>query len=964
VYGPTRAFWWNDAEHAVQGMLSVISSSLDGDLVLWGRVDARTGQVTNREMVGLSPDDEDSAKDRHPLPPDSLMVSVARSATALFIPHLDIVNALPEGVPPALHEYAAREPAFGCIAVPSNLDDGATGVLVSIRRTSSTPYAPDDLRFVADSARRLAGQQAGTEAFGDDLGTGGRSLQGRVEQRRRLGLPELVMGVGVPAAAALVLGQIDESAGLRPGVLLLGACIAAAIVGGVRAAVLAGVLSTAAVWWAFTPPEKSWRIATLVDALGVGVFFAAATVVVVLVRRLDRARDREHNERQMTDALLDQSHVAMAVVDLDLRFQRLNRAMAEMNGHPAADHIGRRPGQLSPLVGQLHEHLLARARDSGQPIDDREVAISLPALGLEHCVRISYRLMRDRYSALVGIGVTIVDITHEILARRQSARLLRLVESLSAAADDRQVAAATCSFLVDTFHGRSVMAIRDGDVLVFAAEAGSGDDDIAWTGGNIGIWERGPLTEAARTNRPVIVSSPAEFDERYPGPATPGSNVWAQASISMPLGAVDAGSPVGAMSTGWSTPHAITDEMTTLAETVSSLASLALARIAATRRANQGEFRHALDAMLDDVAIGRAVRSEGGEIVDFLIEFVNSHSLGGAPRDADTMLGRMVCEVYPHWRTSGMFDRIRDVVESGVPYRLDRMRYSEFVDDGDNYDGFWSLQVAKLGDGYIAAARNISQLIAAEEAALELALSAEAERTAIQLLQEAALPNALPERPGMRIAAVYEPADPRQPVGGDWYDVFAIDDDRVALVIADVAGHGRHAAAFMVQVRNVFRALAIEHASPGEVLIRSNNVTSRLNEIDGPFVTCCYAVLDVVSLTLRWAQAGHFSPLIVHADGTSTYLEERPGPPLALFGERHYESSSVVLNAGDRVLMFTDGLVERRREHLDIGLARLALLAHEHSTLQPQEFVEALAASVTERFDDLALLCVQLTADN
>lgn len=378
--------------------------------------------------------------------------------------------------------------------------------------------------------------------------------------------------------------------------------------------------------------------------------------------------------------------------------------------------------------------------------------------------------------------------------------------------------------------------------------------------------------------------------------------------------------------------------------------------------AHQVEFRHALDAMLDDVAIGSAVRSGDGEIVDFLIEFVNSHSIGGAPRDPDTMLGRLVCEVYPHWRTSGMFDRIRDVVETGVPYRLDRMRYAEFVDDGDNYDGYWSLQVAKLGDGYIAAARNITELIAAEEAALALTLQEGAERTAIQLLQEAALPNALPEWSGVRIAAVYEPADLLQPIGGDWYDVFAIDDERIALVIADVAGHGRRAAAFMVQVRNIFRALAIEHDAPGEVLIRSNNVTSRLNEIDGPFVTCTYAVLDVGARTLRWAQAGHFSPLIVHADGTSTYLEEHPGPPLALSSDRLYQSSSVVLEAGDRVLMFTDGLVERRREHLDIGLARIAEVARENSALPPHKFVEALAGSVTDRFDDLALLCVELTS--
>lgn len=184
----------------------------------------------------------------------------------------------------------------------------------------------------------------------------------------------------------------------------------------------------------------------------------------------------------------------------------------------------------------------------------------------------------------------------------------------------------------------------------------------------------------------------------------------------------------------------------------------------------------------------------------------------------------------------------------------------------------------------------------------------------------------------------------------------------MALVIADVAGHGRNAAVFMVQVRNVFRALAVEHAEPGEVMIRANNVTAKLNEVGGPFVTCCFAVLNVQDHTLTWAQAGHFSPLIIHADGRSTYLAERSGPPLALYGARHYESSSTNLHPGDRVMMFTDGLVERRREHIDIGLTRLAQLAKDHSALDPKDFVKALAATVTDRFDDLALMCVELVA--
>ena len=521
---------------------------------------------------------------------------------------------------------------------------------------------------------------------------------------------------------------------------------------------------------------------------------------------------------------------------------------------------------------------------------------------------------------------------------------MRLSESLTTALDELQVADCVCSFLVDTFDGRIIVALRDHDALAIAALAGFGDEDAArLTATRIGIVDDRPISQAVRTNAMVV-----DLDE---------------ASLSVPLRADPTGPAVGVMHVGWTAPRPITDAMTTLAGTVSSLVTLALARIVATKAIQQVEFRGALEAMLDDVAIGRAVRSDDGAIVDFVIEFVNSHSANDAEVVADDLVGRLVRDIYPEWLTSGMFARLCDVVETGVPYRGDRLRWAGTGRDGAAQQGYRSMQVAKFGDGYIAASRDDTEMVAAEEASREAALQEAAERTAIVLLQAAALPTTLPQLPGVRIAAVYEPADPRQPVGGDWYDVFALDDERVAVVIADVAGHGHPAAVFMVQVRNVFRAIAAEHTEPGDVLNRANDVTTRLNELDGPFVTCCYAVLDIGARTLRWAQAGHFSPLVVANDGTSTYLAERPGPPLALFEGHRYESSSIEVAPGDRVVMFTDGLVERRREHLDIGLARLAQLSTSHVALGPQEFVETLASLVTDRFDDLAVVCIDFVGE-
>ena len=680
-------------------------------------------------------------------------------------------------------------------------------------------------------------------------------------QHRRPTYREFLLGAIFPVLITVVLSPVENSAKYRPTSLLLLGCVVAAVLAGIRAAMVCAALSTVALWWGFTPPVRSFQVSTTADAVGIGVFVAAVAGVILLVHRLDEVRQSE----------------------------RFDRAETGLDWH--------------------------------------------------------------------------WNTTENIVPRRQAQRLMQLSESLTTAVDEQQIADYVCSFLIDTFEGRATVALLEGDLLVVAALAGFGPDEVARiVGSRVMLQDDSPIAEAARTNALVVQSGRVNIDDRRPEPNTTWSDVLEQTSVSMPLRADPAGLAVGVMHVGWAAPRPITEAMTTLAGTVSSLVTLALARIVATQAAHQVEFRKALDAMLDNVTVARAVRDDDGEIVDFVIEFVNSPSSTGARRGSDGLVGQLLCEIHPDWRPSGMFDRLRKVVETGIPYQGHRVQYADVATGEDDFVGkrrqaYWTLQVAKLGDGYISASRDVTEVVLAEEASRAAALQAAAELTAIGLLQAAALPTRLPELPGVRIAAVYEPADPRQPVGGDWYDVFALDDNQMALVIADVAGHGHSAAVFMVQVRNVFRAIAAEHTEPGDVLIRANNVTARLNEPDGPFVTCCYAVLDIASRTLRWAQAGHFSPLIV-ANGASTYLTERPGAPLAFFEQQNYVSSSVEVHPGDRVLMFTDGLVERRREHLDIGLARLAALAALHARLPPQEFVETLAASVTQRFDDLALVCV------
>ncbi len=901
--------WWNDPEYESAALLSAISTSLGDVGVSWSRIATATGQTTHLGASGPEP-------------------------TCLA------------GVDPGR-----------TLSASAQFDDGDTGLLVAIAEKGAPVFGPSDQRLADDAARRLAGR---VEPPPDD--DGGTMTVGMfdhllgVRTQPRWTLSEALLGVIAPLVVLFALSWSHAPGSYRPAGLLLFGCVLTAAFASARSAVLCAVVSTVTLWWRFTPPVESWRISTAAGIIDVAVFFGAVVGVVALVIRLGEYRSREHIERQLAEALLDQSSAAVAVFDRDLRCRRANSLMAEMDGHTIAGHLGRTPSELGAVWGQLYEHLLVRVRDDGRALVDHPLHIRVPHLGLERHWTVSLRPVLDHDAAVVGIGASFVDITAPIVSARHAEQLLHLAETLATSVDRREVAECTCDFLGVALSGRGAVALRERDGFVVAAGRGHSRESSECRIGDVILLDsHSPIADAARTRRAVVMQSRAELLAVYPEHRTTDDMV----SVAMPLLDSSPGAAAGVMELGWATPRKIGPSMMTLLGTVSSLVAMALARVAATDAVHRNEFRHALDAMLDDVLIASAVRDQSGDIVDFVVDFANgptSSSLVGLH------LSQVMSDDYPLWRDSTI-ERFGWVVDTGVPFQSGREYGWGTTRGGSPYVSHWNMQVARFGDGVIATTRDVADLVAAEQEAIAATARLEAERTAVRLMQAAALPAVLPAITGLEFAASYRPADRRQPVGGDWYDAFVLADGRVALVIADVSGHGAPAAVFMVQVRNVFRALGDEHADPGHVLARADQVTSALGTSESPFVTCCYAVLDVAGRTLSWAQAGHFSPLLVRRGGTATYLPERPGPPLALGLSKAYPTSSIALEPGDRVVLFTDGLVERRREHLDVGLERLGLFAAERADLPIVSFVDALARSAVERFDDLAVLCVGLTID-
>lgn len=206
------------------------------------------------------------------------------------------------------------------------------------------------------------------------------------------------------------------------------------------------------------------------------------------------------------------------------------------------------------------------------------------------------------------------------------------------------------------------------------------------------------------------------------------------------------------------------------------------------------------------------------------------------------------------------------------------------------------------------------------EAVERLRASERRQREAVVTLQRSLLPQELEQPDDLRVAATYQPGGTEAAVGGDWYDVITLGAGRTALVIGDVMGRGVRAAAVMGQLRTAVRAYARLDLPPHEVLQLLDGLAA---EIDASQIaTCVYAVHDPNEGLLAYASAGHLPILVRDEDGTVRRAADPTGPPLGTGGWLH-TSGTIALGPGSTAVLYTDGLVERRGEDIDEGVAAL-----------------------------------------
>ncbi|MGW9191256.1 SpoIIE family protein phosphatase [Streptomyces rubiginosohelvolus] len=247
--------------------------------------------------------------------------------------------------------------------------------------------------------------------------------------------------------------------------------------------------------------------------------------------------------------------------------------------------------------------------------------------------------------------------------------------------------------------------------------------------------------------------------------------------------------------------------------------------------------------------------------------------------------------------------------------------------------------------------------------ALENARHYQRQRQVAATMQRYLLPQ-LPRLGGVEMTARYLPAPDASHVGGDWYDAFALPDGDTALVIGDVAGHDLEAAAGMAQLRNMLRAYTWAQDDP------PHRTVERLDRAMGHITDVSMATLVLARLTthpaghqaLRWTNAGHPPPLLLDSSGGAQFLPEGRGILLGAAAGRPRPDAHVDLLPGSTLLFYTDGLIESRRQSLDVGLERLREAAADLNPQQLDDFVDQLLvrSRPADNDDDVALLAIRI----
>jgi serine/threonine-protein kinase RsbW len=555
-------------------------------------------------------------------------------------------------------------------------------------------------------------------------------------------------------------------------------------------------------------------------------------------------------------------------------------------------------------------------------------------------------------------------------ARLQAELMERNAQRLAAATTAAEVAAATVDE-IEAF-GADVVFVwgfGPGGTLETLASSAVPDETVGRFGDD--PLELGGLVSDAMSARQVVaVESGEEYDARYPALAEVRRRLAAESLVALPLRTVR-GEVIGAIFAAAKRRRWITADRRPLLLGIAEQTGVALERARlqadAERVADADAFLALLGELLER---STTVTARARGLVEVLTEaratFAAVHLVDeGGEVEEVASAGSLPEELadedrWRHW--------IQQVISTGHAASADELESR--ADGGSGASplivvplrargrslGAVTVRSAAGADWKPVITRPAAREIAARAAlALDNALLYERERDVSHTLQLGLLGGALPSFEHVVVASAYRPGSAALEVGGDWYDAFPLEAGAIALVVGDVVGHGLEAAVAMGQLRGAVSALA-QSSGPALLLERLDAFVETVPS--AATATLAYVELDPTSGVLRYACAGHPPPLVVSPDGRSRFLWDGRSPPLgSLLGQERGEAEDR-LAEGETLVLYTDGLVERRTASIDVGLERLADAARRRAAGAPRladEICDSLVAGQTQE-DDVCVL--------
>ncbi|MFF1688127.1 MULTISPECIES: SpoIIE family protein phosphatase [unclassified Streptomyces] len=540
--------------------------------------------------------------------------------------------------------------------------------------------------------------------------------------------------------------------------------------------------------------------------------------------------------------LVAQSPIGLAVLDTDLRYVMVNPALERINALPAEQHIGRVVGDVLPFLDtEAITSTMRRVLATGTPLLN-EFTLGRPGGpgDVEHAWSASYYRLDDSAGRVLGLAISVVDVTEQHRASTEAARARR---RLAVIADASRTVGTTL--------------------------------DVEQTANELASVVVPELADLAAVD---ILDAVLQGRRR----ATPA-----------------AGGP-------------------------------ALFRALAVKAAYSTDALHAADApgQIASYAADRYITQCVTSGRPVLVEHVSEADLARIAPDPES--ARVLSSAGLH-----SYLAVPLIARGEVLGALDlaRARNESPFDEDD---------VVLAGE-----------LAARAAVCIDNARSYQSERRTALTLQRHLLPPRPPRRPGLEIAYRYQPAQSASEIGGDWFDTIPVAGDKTALVIGDVMGSGINAAATMGQLRTATRTLADLDLAPAEVLRHLDHTAA---ELDPAFATCIYAVYDPHRGECRIAVAGHLPPILVRSGRRPELLDLPTGTPLGV-GDIAFQETTVKMECGDQLVLYTDGLIETRSDAIDARInVLLDLLSDPQGSLDEVCDHLLVALRAQEDHDDVALL--------